>query len=104
MTPMLRRISDQIADQAPKLRRISDRISDQARQSAEDLYSTAREYPRATAGILVGATLAATAIWLLMRYPPRFLKRRSAAERTRTASHTVRRRGRRVRAGRAAVG
>jgi hypothetical protein len=119
MTALLRRISDQItdqiSDQAPKLRRISDRISEQAaaglsaasrtaRESAANLYGTVREYPRASAGIVVGAALAATAVWLLVRYPPRFLLRRTAGERRRTTSHTVRRRGRRVRAGRAAAG
>jgi hypothetical protein len=114
MMPMLRRISDQLSDQTPKLRRISDRISDQAaagfsaasktaRESAGTVYSTVREYPRASAAVVVGAALAATAVWLLVRYPPRFLKRRTASERTRAASHVVRRRGRRVRAGRAAT-
>jgi hypothetical protein len=114
MTPMLRRITDQISDQTPKLRRISDRISQQAaagisaagrtaRESAGNLYGAAREYPLASAAIAVGAALAATAVWLLVRYPPRlFARRKAAAERTRTASHTARR-GRRVRAGRAAA-
>ena len=102
MTTMLRRISDRISDQTPKLRRISDRITDQAAAGFSAISHTAREYPKASAAIVVGAALTATAVWLLVRFPVRFLMRRKATERSRTASHTVRR-GRRVRAGRVAA-
>src|SRR5262245_9363410 len=101
MTPMLRRLSDQFSDQAPRLRRISDRLSNQARETAGNLYGTAVAHPKATAGLLVGAAVAATAVWLMVTYVPRYLSRRKAAQRVRPM-HTARR-GRRVRAGRAAA-
>jgi len=97
MTAMLRRISDQISDQAPNLRRLSDRVTNRAAAG----YGTVREHPKASAAIVAGATLVATAIWLMTRYQER--ARRRAVARPRSAAHGVRRRGSRVRAGRAAA-